>query len=94
MYIHVTDQIVATLIKYLTVTSDIIHFLMMFPYIYVAYTNRDGLNGFGTPWEIRFQGNYTILRKGGNLDGFSAIFSFIPELQLSEDTIILLLLYN
>ena len=48
-----------------------------------AFTNSDGLTGFGTPWEIRFHANYTILRKGGNIPGFSALFSFVPELQLS-----------
>ena len=49
-----------------------------------VYTNRDGLTGLGTPWEIRFQQNYTALRKGGNFAGFSALFSFVPELQLSK----------
>jgi hypothetical protein len=49
-----------------------------------VYTNRDGYTGFGTPWEIRFQSNYTILRKGGNVGGYSALFSFVPELQLSK----------
>ena len=48
-----------------------------------AFTNSDGLTGFGTPWEIRFHANYTILRKGGNVPGFSALLSFVPELQLS-----------
>ena len=46
--------------------------------------NRDGKTGFGTPWEIRFQSNYTILRKGGNVDGYSALFSYVPDLQLGE----------
>ena len=49
-----------------------------------VYTNRDGLTGFGTPWEILFQNNYTILTKGGNVQGFSASFSFVPDLQLSK----------
>lgn len=47
-----------------------------------VYVNRDGLTGFGTPWEISFQSNYTVLRKGGNLPGYTSIFSFVPELQL------------
>lgn len=47
-----------------------------------VFVNRDQLTGFGTPWEIRFQANYTVLRKGGNVFGYSCLFSFIPELQL------------
>ncbi|CAI8001938.1 Putative beta-lactamase-like 1 [Geodia barretti] len=47
-----------------------------------VYVNRDQRTGFGTPWEIRFQANYTVLRKGGNIDGYSALFSYIPELKL------------
>ena len=47
------------------------------------YVNPDGLTGFGTPWEIVFVGNYTVRTKGGNVDGYSALFSFIPELKLS-----------
>ena len=46
--------------------------------------NRDGKTGFGTPWEIRFQSNYTILRKGGNVDGYSALFSYVPDLKLGK----------
>ena len=53
-------------------------------FLHAVYTNRDGLTGFGMPWEIRFQSNYTILRKGGNVGGYSALFSFVPELQLSK----------
>ena len=53
-----------------------------------VYTNRDGLTGFGMPQEIRSNLlNYTILCKpeGGNIGGYSAhIFSFVPELQLSN----------
>lgn len=49
-----------------------------------VYVNRDQLTGFGTPWEIRFESNYTILRKGGNVDGYSALFSYIPDLQLGK----------
>ena len=42
------------------------------------------MSGFGTPWEISFQANYTVLRKGGNVGGYSALFSFVPELKLSQ----------
>ena len=54
------------------------------PLCAAVFVNRDRLTGFGTPWEIRFEGNYTILRKGGNVDGYSALFSFVPELQLGR----------
>ena len=47
-----------------------------------VYVNRDQLTGFGTPWEIRFQANYTVLRKGGNVDGYSALLSYVPDLKL------------
>ena len=46
------------------------------------FVNRDQLTGFGTPWEIRFQANYTVLRKGGNVDGYSALLSYVPDLKL------------
>ena len=47
-----------------------------------VFVNRDQLTGFGTPWEIQFQANYTVLRKGGNVDGYSALLSYIPDLKL------------
>lgn len=50
-----------------------------------VYVNRDGLTGFGTPWEIRFQSNYTVLRKGGNVAGYSSVTSFIPDLKLGME---------
>lgn len=52
-----------------------------------VYVNRDLMSGFGTPWEISFQANYTVLRKGGNVGGYSALFSFVPELELSKQSI-------
>lgn len=36
----------------------------------------------GTPWEIRFQNNYTVNMKGGNLRGYATLFSFVPDLHL------------
>ena len=51
----------------------------------LVYVNRDQLTGFGTPWEIRFTANYTVLRKGGNIDGYSALFSYIPDLKMGEN---------
>ena len=50
--------------------------------VVVVFVNRDQLTGFGTPWEMRFQANYTVLRKGGNVDGYSALLSYVPELKL------------
>lgn len=50
--------------------------------VYTDYVNPDRETGFGTPWEIFYRGNYTIRTKGGNINGYSAIFSFIPELHL------------
>ena len=44
----------------------------------IVFVNRDQLTGFGTPWEIRFESNYTVLRKGGNVDGYSALFPIYP----------------
>lgn len=49
---------------------------------FAVFVNRDQLTGFGTPWEIRFQANYTVLRKGGNVAGYSAFHSYVPDLNL------------
>ena len=38
--------------------------------------------GIGAPWEVWFQSGYTVLMKGGNLRGYSALFSIIPDLKL------------
>ena len=46
------------------------------------FVNADQKTGFGTPWEVQFTSNYTILFKGGNVDGYSALFSYVPQLQL------------
>lgn len=53
-------------------------------YMHADYINPDGQTGFGTPWEIMFRGNYTVRTKGGNINGYSALFSFIPELHLGK----------
>ncbi|XP_039610871.1 putative beta-lactamase-like 1 [Polypterus senegalus] len=39
-------------------------------------------NRTGTPWEINDQLNYEVIRKDGDLDGYSATFSLIPRLKL------------
>lgn len=55
--------------------------------LHAVYVNRDKLTGFGTPWEIVFDSNYTILTKGGNVMGYSALFAYVPELQLGKDSL-------
>merc|ERR1740139_200135 len=38
----------------------------------------------GAPWEIQLlTGNYLMFGKGGNIDGYSAVFGVIPQLNLS-----------
>ena len=53
-----------------------------FSLCFAAYTNRDGETGIGTPWEVQYQDKYTVITKGGNLRGYSAVFSIVPDLQL------------
>jgi hypothetical protein len=68
--------------------SNSIFFLVFFFFLLTslpldtAFLNPDGVTGFGTPWEIIFQTPYVIRTKGGNINGYSALFSFISELQL------------
>ena len=50
----------------------------------VVFWNPDGLTQFGTPFEIRTANNYSIRTKGGNVGGYTAGFSYVPELQLGE----------
>ncbi|XP_069597548.1 putative beta-lactamase-like 1 [Ranitomeya imitator] len=40
-------------------------------------------NRTGTPWEVNEQFGYDIIRKDGDLDGYSATFSMIPKLHMS-----------
>ncbi|XP_063173513.1 putative beta-lactamase-like 1 [Candoia aspera] len=40
-------------------------------------------NKTGTPWEINEQLGYDIIRKDGDIDGYSTTFSLIPKLRLS-----------
>ncbi|KAM5127143.1 putative beta-lactamase-like 1 [Mantella aurantiaca] len=40
-------------------------------------------NKTGTPWEVNEQLGYDIVRKDGDLDGYSATFSIVPRLRLS-----------
>jgi hypothetical protein len=34
-----------------------------------VFINPDGVTIFGTPWEMRFQQNYLVRNKGGNVGG-------------------------
>ena len=58
------------------------HDCMSSLFMCTAHTNRDQQTGMGTPWEIRFQNNYTVNMKGGNLRGYATLFSFVPDLHL------------
>lgn len=40
-------------------------------------------NQTGTPWEFHTQRGYSIVRKDGDLDGYAATFSLVPQLKLS-----------
>ncbi|KAM3921660.1 putative beta-lactamase-like 1 [Leptodactylus fuscus] len=40
-------------------------------------------NKTGTPWEVNEQFGYDIIRKDGDLDGYTATFSMIPKLHMS-----------
>ena len=50
-----------------------------------VFLNSGGQTLFGTPWEMAFDAatGTLVRRKGGNLAGFSTLFSFIPELEIS-----------
>ncbi|KAK2851999.1 hypothetical protein Q5P01_008275 [Channa striata] len=39
-------------------------------------------NSTGTPWEINEQFGYDVVRKDGDLDGYAATFSLVPQLKL------------
>ncbi|XP_060792944.1 putative beta-lactamase-like 1 isoform X3 [Neoarius graeffei] len=39
-------------------------------------------NQTGTPWEVYKQLEYEIIRKDGDLDGYSAVFSLVPHFKL------------
>uniref|UniRef100_H3D3S8 Lactamase beta like 1 n=1 Tax=Tetraodon nigroviridis TaxID=99883 RepID=H3D3S8_TETNG len=39
-------------------------------------------NRTGTPWEVNEQMGYEVVRKDGDLDGYSATFSLVPRLKL------------
>ncbi|KAM4687184.1 putative beta-lactamase-like 1 [Rhinophrynus dorsalis] len=40
-------------------------------------------NKTGTPWEVNEQHGYDVIRKDGDLDGYSATFSMVPKLHIS-----------
>lgn len=62
---------------------------LFYTILHVDYVNPDRQTGFGTPWEIIYKGNYTIRTKGGNVNGYSALFSFVPELHLGNIIVII-----
>ncbi|XP_067096839.1 putative beta-lactamase-like 1 [Osmerus mordax] len=39
-------------------------------------------NSTGTPWEVNEQLGYEVVRKDGDLDGYAATFSLVPQLKL------------
>lgn len=42
----------------------------------------DGTTVFGTGWEIKDAGTYSVLMKTGYIPGYSAGFTFVPEFKL------------
>ncbi|XP_072888630.1 putative beta-lactamase-like 1 isoform X2 [Hemitrygon akajei] len=40
------------------------------------------VSGTGTPWEISEQLGYDVIKKDGDLDGYSATFSLVPRLKI------------
>eukprot|EP01122_Echinamoeba_exundans_P007533 TRINITY_DN2340_c0_g2_i1.p1 TRINITY_DN2340_c0_g2~~TRINITY_DN2340_c0_g2_i1.p1 ORF type:complete len:518 (-),score=45.83 TRINITY_DN2340_c0_g2_i1:25-1578(-) len=46
------------------------------------FMTRDNLGVWGAPWEGQRRGEYTVLRKGGGLPGYSTFISFVPEFKL------------
>jgi len=51
----------------------------------IVFLNYDGKTLFGTPWEMVFTNTYLVRSKGGNVPGYSAQFSYIPELGLGNN---------
>jgi CubicO group peptidase (beta-lactamase class C family) len=49
----------------------------------VDFWNSDGQTLMGAPWETQVVLPYAVRNKGGNLNGYTALFSLVPELQLS-----------
>jgi len=57
-------------------------------YLSPVYYNRDGQTLFGRPWEIQTissstNGDFLSYNKGGNLNGYSTLFSLVPDLSIS-----------
>ena len=48
------------------------------------FLNTDGKTLFGSPWEMMFIDTYLVRTKSGNIPGYSAQFSYVPELGLSK----------
>ena len=66
-----------------TYTYTHLHICTHIPTHYsTVFVNADQKTGFGTPWEVQFISNFTVLFKGGNVEGYSALLSYVPKLQL------------
>lgn len=48
----------------------------------------DGVTLWGAPWEMTFQENYVVRKKGGAIDSYRGTFSVVPELQLGVNLLI------
>ena len=48
----------------------------------VDFMYPDGTTVFGTGWEIKDAGTYSVLMKTGYIPGYSAGFAFVPEFKL------------
>ena len=48
-----------------------------------AFLEADGRSLIGLPWEMRRHDNYTVLMKGGNLGGYTALLWGVPSMRLS-----------
>lgn len=64
--------------------ADMYQYVRLLKYLSAVFVNPDQLSGFGTPWEIGYEKNYTLLAKGGNVEGYSSLISFIPDLKLGN----------
>ena len=69
---------------YVAICCHILIITCYYLYITIVFLNYDGITLFGTPWEMVFADTYLIRGKGGNVPGYSAQFSYIPELQLGK----------
>eukprot|EP01116_Phalansterium_solitarium_P017147 TRINITY_DN414_c0_g1_i1.p1 TRINITY_DN414_c0_g1~~TRINITY_DN414_c0_g1_i1.p1 ORF type:complete len:245 (-),score=72.94 TRINITY_DN414_c0_g1_i1:96-830(-) len=81
-YSSVTDllQLVSALMS--PGDSGVMHAATSREMLLNLFVNADGVSMIGTPWESAYQAPYVVRSKGGNVDGYSALVSLVPELQL------------